>query len=77
MIFKHCVGKWKRLRVEESLESTFHTIFFERFEGIEDVSQFLSMCKYLSGFKFEIYQEVHSVHEVLLDWRLSVSNKTL
>ena len=53
------------------------SIFFERFEGIEDVSQFLSMCKYLSGFKFEIYQEVHSVHEVLLDWRLSVSNKTL
>ena len=65
-------------RYLESLESTFHNFLAshplsERFEGKEDVSQFLSMCRYLSGFKFEIYQEVHSVHEVLLDWRLTVS----
>jgi len=57
-----------------ALRATEDIVFedpLERFEGREDVSQFLSMCKYLSGFNFEIYQEVHSVHEVLLDWRLT------
>ena len=48
------------------------TWFYHRFEGREDVSQFFHMCKYLSGFNIEIYGEVHSAHEILLDWRLTV-----
>ena len=45
----------------------------ERFDGASDVAIFLGMCQYLEGLTFKVHHEVHSAHEILMDWDISVS----
>ena len=32
------------------------------------------MCQYLDGATFKVHHEVHSAHEILLDWEIAVSH---
>lgn len=45
----------------------------ERFEGRAELVMFMNMCKYLDGLAFKINKEVHSTHEMVYDWEISVS----
>ena len=47
---------------------------FQRFDGASDVGAFLGMCQYLDGATFKVHHEVHSAHEILLDWEIAVSH---
>jgi len=49
----------------------------ERFDGASDVGAFLGMCQYLDGATFKVHHEVHSAHEILLDWEIAFGFKGL
>jgi len=49
----------------------------ERFDGASDVAIFLGMCQYLEGLTFKVHHEVHSAHEILMDWDISFGIKGL
>ena len=42
-------------------------------DGAVEFGHFLSMCKYLDNFEFKVHHEIHSAHEILLDWDIKVS----
>jgi hypothetical protein len=44
----------------------------QRFDGADDVGLFLGMLKHFTGWKFNIRSEVHSAHEILVDWDITV-----
>ena len=50
---------------------------FERFEGASDVGSFLDMNQYIDGVTFKVHREVHSVHEIILDWEVGFGSKGL
>ena len=49
----------------------------ERFDGSSDAAIFLGMCQYLEGVTFKVHHEVHSAHEILMDWDISFGIKGL
>ena len=61
----------KFLKIRATDDITFEDPL-ERIDGIDNVGHFFSMCKYLELFEFKVHKEIHSAHEILLDWELSV-----
>ena len=49
----------------------------ERFDGASDVGAFLDMNQFLDGVTFKVHHEVHSAHEILLDWEIAFGYKGL
>jgi len=47
----------------------------ERIDGAVEFGHFLSMCKYLDNFEFKVHHEIHSAHEILLDWDIKFGIK--
>ena len=44
----------------------------EKIEGVEDVTMFFGLIKYFGAVEFKTFQEVHSAHEIIMDWELTV-----
>ena len=49
----------------------------ERFEGASDVAAFLDMNDVLEGVTFKVHNEVHSAHEIVLDWEVGFGSKSI
>lgn len=47
----------------------------ERFQGAEDLTLFFNLCKYLDNVNFKVRTEVHSAHEIILDWDIGFGAK--
>ena len=44
----------------------------ERVNGAEDFGHLLAMCKYFDKLEFKVHHEIHSAHEIIMDWELQV-----
>jgi len=70
-VFSSKMDHQKFLKIRATDDITFEDPL-ERIDGIDNVGHFFSMCKYLELFEFKVHKEIHSAHEILLDWELSV-----
>jgi len=44
----------------------------QKIEGVEDVTMFFGLIKYFGAVEFKTFQEVHSAHEIIMDWELTI-----
>ena len=59
-----------------STRATSDLIFedpLERFDGAEDFCHFIYLAgQMVDGVAFKVHQELHSAHEILVDWDIEV-----
>ncbi len=48
----------------------------QRMEGQFELFNLANLARYYKSFTFEHYNEIHSAHEILLDWSCIVSRNS-
>ena len=49
----------------------------QRLAGHDEILKLLGLGKYMKSVTFDHFNEVHSAHEILLDWAVTVSFNTI